>query len=854
MSNPTMSQHQSPPRSLGTESPFAGLSKETQDSKPQSLGGQPSDAVQGLDASSTPPQLSIDTNVDLRIHDENRNRRCQRNAAAKAVDAALLLANPNHDPTTLNPVREIYMTESVSKLQYVYSDLRQFDGGRAYGAIRKWAEETMGINKSQLDVMDTIQKAPRLTGCVGPPGTGKTTTLSLLVISLVVNARKVAFCGPSEACVNQSVNQLCEDDANWKAYAISNHIKGVTRRRKYLRLQHDGAEIRAMDLIDQDSNAKEEESSRGLQAREDDSFEDDPLAAISMAKIIVEQLQLEAELQELQDQAAAAEKEDLRQQIEQEGHEVDRLAKALEHYVWALRELRKRKSLVESRVPLGMTAAWHLFWQSYHDEQAALEETHAIEVAYQEHKNQQELDAGVAAGLFEVNDELYKAFQTPAMTNTEAQAQFGNNSGQNAPWQKRDRSGRFKELRARYIKPRGDLSQAEKQEFRNEWHNAMRRIVADADVIFGTCDTFGSDVLEELFHPSVLICDEAAQARLATVAIPMTTFQGWQAVYLFGDPRQLLPSSPAGAKHEFLEVGKLSALGWLNDKGFPLLSLDTQYRMDPNIAEFPGAHFYGGKMKNSESTREENDEREAVSTINRNRYGIQTSSRYLVIDVVNGISRVRDGSNSSQNHANANSIVAYVMHLYKAGISPSKITILTYYIDQKFLIRTKLHEMCKEHGKDWGVEKIAFKTVDSFHSQENSIILLDFVIASAKATVNMPHVPRHFKATDEKHAEDDDEDGPEFTTKQQRAAAAVADNPEYVVTKGPYLSSFVTDTHRLATALTRSKDGLVVFCNTNTIRVAARRRKSGGVQSLAALVNDARDRQLLYRDTTSMDS
>ena len=319
----------------------------------------------------------------------------------------------------------------------------------------------------------------------------------------------------------------------------------------------------------------------------------------------------------------------------------------------------------------------------------------------------------------------------------------------------------------------------------------------------------------------------------------MTQFQNWRSIYLFGDPLQLEPFNLAGGFNEFREFGKMSPLGLLRDKGYPLLWLDTQYRMHPTLAKHPAQYFYEGKLKSDVSTQEDNPEREAMRLITSERCHLPVPSPYVVVDVVNGISRAQEHGTSSENYANAESISQFVDWLFLTGVAVEKITILTYYTGQKRLIRSKLREMCLNNGRDWDVDGIAIETADSFQGQENSIILLDLVTAKPIRDTAQQGMESRLDPNDD---DDDDAEAPE-------------DDSEHVITKGPALTHHMTDPHRLCCSLTRPRDGLIVFCKSTTILASGGRRgHSKAAQALVAMITDAHERKVLFKDSTSLDT
>ena len=144
---------------------------------------------------------------------------------------------------------------------------------------------------------------------------------------------------------------------------------------------------------------------------------------------------------------------------------------------------------------------------------------------------------------------------------------------------------------------------------------------------------------------------------MAAFANVLTSFSHWLAVTIFGDPCQLLPFHLSGPANEFRKNAILSVLALLEEKGYPVLRLEYQYRMAPAISQWVSQFFYEGLLKNHKSVFVDSPYRQIARQISRELYGCAgptgTGSEYWMIDVVNGKSRVQNNGTSLQNYANA---------------------------------------------------------------------------------------------------------------------------------------------------------------------------------------------------------
>lgn len=188
--------------------------------------------------------------------------------------------------------------------------------------------------------------------------------------------------------------------------------------------------------------------------------------------------------------------------------------------------------------------------------------------------------------------------------------------------------------------------------------------------------------------PQNIFIDEAGQLTVAGLAIIMTTFVAWLAITLLGDPKQLLPFLNSGRANEFMENAVTSVIELLEEKGYPTLRLEWQYRMAASIARWPTKIFYQGLLKNHSSVLVDDDNSKRARKISKEFYGIEgphdTGSEYWMVNVINGISRVQLNGTSLENHSNADAISTLVDRTLAAGVMPPSIYI---YIHTSLLLR-----------------------------------------------------------------------------------------------------------------------------------------------------------------------
>ncbi len=164
----------------------------------------------------------------------------------------------------------------------------------------------------------------------------------------------------------------------------------------------------------------------------------------------------------------------------------------------------------------------------------------------------------------------------------------------------------------------------------------------------------------------------------------------------------------------------------LQEAGVPVHFLRTQYRMHPEISQYPSKKFYNAALKNSLRTRKLqsifNEEEKVV--INGSTFNL---GHYCFVDVGWGIEQEETVGHSRSNYEEAQvvcSVIEGVMKALKVGCKPN-MGVITPYIAQRGLIQHQLEER--------GIDGIMCEvnTVDGFQGREKDVILLSCVRAMA---------------------------------------------------------------------------------------------------------------------------
>ncbi|KAF5835698.1 AAA domain-containing protein [Dunaliella salina] len=130
----------------------------------------------------------------------------------------------------------------------------------------------------------------------------------------------------------------------------------------------------------------------------------------------------------------------------------------------------------------------------------------------------------------------------------------------------------------------------------------MRMVILDeANIVCSTLSFAGSSAFSRLSRKfDVVVIDEAAQAVEPATLVPI--INGCKQLYLVGDPVQLPATviSTRAQDHKY----DMSLFKRLQNGGYPVKMLNTQYRMHPDISFFPSQQFYGGGLLDGQGTEE----------------------------------------------------------------------------------------------------------------------------------------------------------------------------------------------------------------------------------------------------------
>ena len=270
----------------------------------------------------------------------------------------------------------------------------------------------------------------------------------------------------------------------------------------------------------------------------------------------------------------------------------------------------------------------------------------------------------------------------------------------------------------------------------------------DIGIIFTTLNSAGSFQLEDLPKPAVVVIDEAGQSTELDFWIPIVMHKT-NKVFVIGDPLQLSPTVLSeearrhGLKRSFMErfYCRLKMDGELDE----MFKLNIQYRMHPDICQFPSRRFYNDSLKT------------APQVFQREKEDIMPFPPYRVADVDQSMDGVASRGSRS-NMKEADEVVGLIVEMLKVT-SDYSIGVATPYVAQVSLIIKLLKNIhITEDGvmkkgstilgaimrlkSDRGGGRLPFlnhgdslhayvdvKTVDAFQGDERDIVIISCVRA-----------------------------------------------------------------------------------------------------------------------------
>ncbi|KAI3867923.1 hypothetical protein MKW92_035569 [Papaver armeniacum] len=244
-----------------------------------------------------------------------------------------------------------------------------------------------------------------------------------------------------------------------------------------------------------------------------------------------------------------------------------------------------------------------------------------------------------------------------------------------------------------------------------------------ASLIF--CTASSSYTLHRVeMHPlNLLVIDEAAQLRECESAIPMQ-LKGIQHAILIGDECQL-PAMVASKVYDAAEFGR-SLFERLSLLGHSKHLLNIQYRMHPKISAFPNANFYRNQILDAPNVLCKSYERQYLQG--------PMFGPYSFISTSDGRDEQDNVAHRRKNMVEVAIILKIVRKLFRAwGGAREKLTIgiISPYAAQVAAIQEKLGHKYEK------IEYFAVrvKSIDGFQGGEEDIIIISTVRSNSEGSI-----------------------------------------------------------------------------------------------------------------------
>lgn len=255
-------------------------------------------------------------------------------------------------------------------------------------------------------------------------------------------------------------------------------------------------------------------------------------------------------------------------------------------------------------------------------------------------------------------------------------------------------------------------------------NNIIHDIVDKSDVILSTNSSAALEAIEKTKF-NIAIVDEASQATIPSVLIPIAKAQKF---VLAGDHKQLPPTIISSKAHELEDTLFEELINKYPDKS---ALLNTQYRMNQLLMEFPNSEFYNSKLDSAETVKDivitdiiEENKLSETEKVKIEDQLLSDKQPLIFVDTSeidkNGEKKLKD-SKSIINLAEAETTLEIVDFYQKLGIDDKDIGIISPYADQVSLLKNKTD--------------VEVKTVDGFQGREKEIIIISTVRSNDKGKI-----------------------------------------------------------------------------------------------------------------------
>eukprot|EP00474_Spongospora_subterranea_P004152 CRZ04610.1 hypothetical protein [Spongospora subterranea] len=206
----------------------------------------------------------------------------------------------------------------------------------------------------------------------------------------------------------------------------------------------------------------------------------------------------------------------------------------------------------------------------------------------------------------------------------------------------------------------------------------------------------------------VCIIDECAQCVEASTLLPLVGYGDIRVVILVGDPRQL-PATVFMTGNR-ARIYQRSMFQRLQEAGLPSIMLTQQYRMHPEIRQFPSRYFYSNSLRDGGQTL----------LYSPDYYTDRRFGPYLFFDLTGRELRQRSVRNATEAAFIAQHIDALITSF--PAVNPNTIAVVTPYLSQVACVKGALRSLTPPLD-----DVVEVTTIDSFQGREKDIVLFSCV-------------------------------------------------------------------------------------------------------------------------------
>lgn len=254
------------------------------------------------------------------------------------------------------------------------------------------------------------------------------------------------------------------------------------------------------------------------------------------------------------------------------------------------------------------------------------------------------------------------------------------------------------------------------------------KLLKKCDVVCCTAVGAGDKRLASFKFRTVLV-DELTQALEPEVLIPIV--KGAKQVVLVGDHQQLGPvildkkAGDAGLRQSMFE--RLVVLGHVP------IRLEVQYRMNPCLLEFPLNMFYEGSLQNGVTA-----EQRLIQLL----FPWPISDAPMMFWANYGREEISGSGNSFLNRVEAMNVEKIITRLFKDGVQPEQIGVITPYEGQRaYIVQYMLMNNTLPDMRE-GYLEVEVTLVDAFQGREKDFIILLCVRANDAQIIGFLLDPR----------------------------------------------------------------------------------------------------------------